>query len=107
MEPREQVALVQLGRLAPLARLYRLLERPDIAPALLGTQSDLLFPPADNHLRTELLAEEVHGLSQRRASVLVIGVGPQEAQEGVAPVKAAWRGRGEVGEKGNALGLGQ
>jgi hypothetical protein len=51
--------------------------------------------------------EDVYGLSERCTGVLLVGVRPEQAEQGVAPVITSGLGDAEVGEEGNALRLGE
>jgi hypothetical protein len=49
----------------------------------------------------------VNGFPERGSGVPLIGFGPEEGEEGVASVEAVRRSGGEIGEEGEALGLGE
>lgn len=107
-EAAEQLAPVQLERLvrAPAA-LQRRLEGARVAPEPPRFHADQLGTARDDGVAAERPAQDVERLAERAARVCGIELGPEEGDQRVAAVEAAWAGEGEVGQECHAFRLAQ
>ena len=81
------------------------LEGSDIAPERIGPDTDVVLPPRDDHVIATGASQEVQRAAQGATRMLAIEVGPEEADQGVPATEATGGCEGEVGEKGETLGL--
>lgn len=65
------------------------------------------MPATQNRVTAEGTPQVVHRLIQCRARTFVVQLGPEQGEDGVAPMKATRRGAGEPGEERQPLGLDQ
>ena len=70
-----------------------------------GIEADFVLAPGHDGALPQGLSQEMEGLPEGTAGVLLVELGPEEEEEGVAATKCVGGKGGEVGEQGQALGL--
>jgi len=105
VEPGQQVAAIELQRIARPAVVERRFKRRRITPEVFREHRDLLVAPADDRLGAEGVAQSIEGLPEGRAGVLLIESRPQHGRYGVPPVVARRVGQRQIGEQGHPFGL--
>ncbi len=103
----EEVAVIERKRLLGVSGGHGLVERARIAPEGRGVQADFLVATARQRGRAERLPQTVKRLAQRRPCVVLVQVGPEQAEQLVTPMKAVRCRDGKVGKEGDAFRLGE
>ncbi len=104
-EANEEVSTVDLERVPKGSRGQRSLELRHVALEGRSVDADLLVPTAQDHPVAQRAPQLIDGLVERSPRVLLVQVGPQQANQGVTPVKPARRGGRQIGQKGHPLRL--
>src|SRR5215210_4084398 len=76
-----------------------------VTPERLLRHSNLLVTPPFDNASTELRPKEVEGPAECSSGVLLVQLGPEKPQQGVAPMKPARGGNCEIGEQRQPLRL--
>jgi hypothetical protein len=105
VEPFQKVAAVVVEGFGGRSPFQILPERYGVTPELRRRDTHFLLAPSDQHGLPEGPAKEMKRPPERAAGVFRIQLGPEEAEQGVAPDIAARCGDGEIGEEGESLGL--
>jgi hypothetical protein len=107
MKPRQEIAAVQRHRPLRLPRIAQLLERRRVAPYLGGIEAGLVVSAIDHGFGAEAATQHAKCLAQGGPPVLVVEVGPEDGDEGIATTGPLGPGQGEVAKQRERLGLAQ
>src|SRR2546430_7094857 len=107
VEPLEQRAPIQLERLGGLSSVERGLEGDRVARHDLPVEPYLFVAAAEDRVGAERAPEKVNGLTEGVAGVLLVLLRPEEGEQLVTPVEAAWACEGKVDEQCDAARLGE
>jgi hypothetical protein len=104
----QEVTPIELESRLPVAGLDRLGEGHDVTPQTLEVDPQLPLTTAlENLARRQAPLQEVHGLTERRPGPVLIQLRPEKPKELVPPLEARSGGARQVGQEGEALGLGK
>src|SRR5260370_28451604 len=81
------------------------IEGDDIAPDPLEIEPDLLVSTGHDYVGAQTVSHHVERLAQRCARVFLVEFRPEQGEQAVTTVEAAWGGCGEIGKQGDAPGL--
>ena len=104
-EPFQQVAPIELECLAPLRRGDRSIKGRDVVPEEVGVEADLLIATPCHNALAHRTAQHVECFAERRASVFLVELWPEQRDEAVAPLKVTGGAGSKVGKQREPPGL--
>ena len=107
VEPLEQRTPIQLERFGGLSSVERGVEGDRVARHDLPVEPYLVIAAAEDRIGAERAPQKVDGLAEGVAGVLLVMLRPEEGEQLVAPVQAAWGCEDEVCEERDPARLGE
>src|SRR5712691_6376304 len=107
MKPRHQFAAIQLHRAQHLSAVRGNGKLRRVAPDIRNRESDLLVATAAQDVRAERRAQRVDGFAKRGASVRLIELGPEKADDPIASLRTLLGRQREKRQQRAELRLGQ
>jgi hypothetical protein len=104
-ESSEQVAPINLESFLKPVRPEAHVERRGITEDPLEVDCDFFITARQDRVVAKSVPQSVKSLSERRPSVILIGIRPEQCEECVAPMESARLGDAEVGQEGDSLRL--
>src|SRR2546422_11607883 len=96
-----------LQRFMQVTRGHRAIEGDDIAPQPLEIEPNLLVSTGHDHVGAQGVSHHVERLAQRGARVLLVELRPEEREQAVTIVEAAWGRCGEIRERSEERRVGK
>ncbi|MEJ2238702.1 MAG: hypothetical protein P8X82_10430 [Gemmatimonadales bacterium] len=103
----QQRTPIHARRLLKFPALQRHLELDGVTRDPREVEADVLRATAEHHVGSERLSQEVDGLSERRPSVTLVDLRPEQPDDSVTSVEATRPGHGQVAEECHPLTMGQ